>query len=155
MANHCENVLCVRGECDELLRFDRLFRAGKEAIAQNYHLNNLYPTPELSICDIADWRKRYWGAKGNFYEYTFQVVWVSGDQTEVRFRFDTPWNPPEAWVQYVSGQFPALRFVLAYREEGNGISGDAAYSAGENTYDTGLSAEEIEAWFDEKSLEDM
>gem|GEM_PF-3926571 len=63
MANHCENVLRVYGNHDDLVRFDCKFRAWKEDIDENYHFDNLYPTPSLPICETVEWRKSHWSVK--------------------------------------------------------------------------------------------
>ena len=51
MANMCENVLRVRGDNQDIVRFDEKFRGGKEMRDENYSFENLYPVPELSISE--------------------------------------------------------------------------------------------------------
>lgn len=154
MANYCENVLRVCGNHADLMRFDCRFRAGKENKDENYHFDNLYPTPSLSICETAEWRKSHWSVKGNFYEETFarNIIW--DNDMETYYYFDTPWTPPEALILYVSEEFTALEFSLIYNDDGNGIGGVSVYRDGELISEDDLTLDERKYWFgDEETLE--
>ena len=154
MANQCENVLSVNGDYAELLRFDSKFRGGKENLEENYHFDNLYPTPELSVSDACDWRKEHWGIKGNFYEPTLKRDVVNPKFKEVNYYFTTPNTGPERLIEKVSGDFPKLLFVLAYRELGNDIRQIQSYEAGKLTSDEQLSYQDMLYWFgDDEGIE--
>ena len=149
MANHCENVLRISGKHSEIVRFDEMFRAGKEDMDYNYHFDNLYPTPELSICETADWRKAHWGVKGNFYEDSFAHDTIGANDLETYYYFDTPWVGPEALIEYVSATFPELLFMLVYSEDGNDVGGICTYSNGSITSEELLSNDDRKYWFGE------
>ena len=147
MANHCENVLHVTGDHADLLRFDRAFRANKEDLDENYHFDNLYPTPKLPICDMADWRKKHWGVKGNFYEDSFEHDCIMNGVMETCYYFETPWVAPALLVEAVSKKFPALTFLLVFREDGNRLGGMKAYSDGALISDEELNDADRAYWF--------
>ncbi len=149
MANQCENVLLVSGGYADLLKFDTKFRGGKENLDENYHFDNLYPTPDLSISDACDWRKEHWGVKGNFYEPTLKRDIVDIRFSDLNFYFTTPNTGPERLIKKVSQDFPTLVFTLAYRELGNDIRQVQSYVAGELISDERLSYEDMMYWFGE------
>lgn len=150
MANHCENVLRICGNHADIIRFDCKFRGGKE---KKYHFENLYPTPSLSICETAEWRKAHWSVTGNFYEETFDRDTIRDNDVETYYYFDTPCVPPEALIQHVSEEFTALDFMLVYSEYGNGIGGIGVYRGGERIFEDDLTLGERKCWFgDEKTL---
>lgn len=154
MANQCENVLTVSGAYKELLEFDNKFRGGKENIEENYHFDNLYPTPQLSLSDVCDWRKEHWGVKGNFYEPTLKRDKVNPEYKEVNYYFTTPNTGPERLIEKVSQDFPNLTFVLAYRELGNDVRQIQNYEAGMLILDERLSYEDMQYWFgDDEGIE--
>lgn len=154
MANHCENVLRVYGNHDDLVRFDCKFRAWKEDIDENYHFDNLYPTPSLPICETAEWRKSHWSVKGNFYEETFDRDTIRDNDMETYYYFDTPCVPPEALIRHISVEFTALDFTLVYSECGNGMGGISVYRGGELISEEDLTPDEIKYWFgNEEALE--
>lgn len=146
MANICENVLRVSGAYEDILCFDKKFCGGRD---KNYHFDNLYPTPELSISDMCDWCKKNWGVKGNFYEDSFAKDSIRKGDMEVFYYFDTPWTGPELLIQYVSGNFKVLEFLLIFSETGNGIGKIQKYQKGELVSDENLSDEERTYWFGE------
>lgn len=151
MANHCENVMRVSGNAEELLKFDIQFRGDND---ESYHFDNLYPTPKgLNICDVCDWRKKHWSVKGNFYEDSFDCDKVHGDMTEAYYYFDTPWVGPEKLMQYISKKYKGLEFMLVFSELGNGVRGLCVYSGGNIISEEKLSDADIEYWFgvDEKA----
>lgn len=146
MANHCENVLRVCGSHSDLIRFDSKFRADKENKEENYHFDNLYPTPRLPICETAEWRKTHWGVKGNFYENSFYRDMIWYDDMEAYYYFDTPNVGPELLIQHISEDFPDLEFMLVYNEDGNGIGGINVYKNG-GIMSEELNSEDKTYWF--------
>ncbi len=149
MANMCENVLIVKGNFADLLHFDETFRGGRENIEENYHFDNLYPSPPLSISDSCDWCKKHWGVKGNFYECTFTRDKVNPKFNDVNYYFDTPNVGPTLLIEKVSKDFPNLAFTLAYRELGNDIRQIQHYEAGQLVSDERMSYEDMVYWFGE------
>lgn len=150
MANRCENVLRVSGNYRDLMRFDSKFRAGKENREKNYHFDHLYPTPNLPICETAQWRQAHWGVKGNFYEETFARDIIRDGDIEIYYYFETPSIGPELLIQRVSKDFPDMEFMLVYREDGNDIGGINVYRDGNGIMEYGLTAEEKKYWFGEE-----
>ncbi|OQB11870.1 MAG: hypothetical protein BWY15_02375 [Firmicutes bacterium ADurb.Bin193] len=152
MANLCENVLRVSGYHDDLVRFGEAFRAGKEDREEYYHFDNLYPTPELSICDRVDWRKEHWGINGNFYEESFLRDVICEGDMEVYYYFDTPWVAPERLIEFVSKNYPELNFLLIFYIDGSG--GINEYSGGDLISEEHLSYDDRKYWFgDDEILE--
>jgi len=60
-----------------------------------------------------DWHNNNWGTKWNAYD--------QGEVEEIdegiRYRFDTAWCPPDAWIVTTSEQFPKLTFTNKWIEE--------------------------------------
>jgi len=91
-------------------------------------MNNLYPMPrELegtkSPSDEPnwyDWRVEHWGTK-----WDVQGDLVYDDEEYLEYCFESAWSPPTPFLEKVSKDFPLLRFVLKYEEEGIGFIGRA------------------------------
>lgn len=155
MANRCENVLRVSGNYDELLKFDTQFRGNKYNSDEDYHFDNLYPTPkELVYSEIADWRKEHWSVKGNFYEDSFSCDKLCKGETEIYYYFETPWVGPEKLAEHISKEYKNLEFMLVFSETGNDVSGLYVYSGGDLVSEESLSDDDIKYWFgDDEKIE--
>jgi len=142
MPNHCENVLfvsCKEKDKDELLRF-REFAKGEcpwkekdeEPIKEEFCCNKFVPVPKKVIrqgFDKAgyDWCVANWGTKWGAYDIQ---VFVS--PFILKYMFSTAWGPfSEDFMIKMSKKFPALEFVLMYREPGVGFSGSMFVKTGE------------------------
>lgn len=153
MANMCENVLRVRGDNQDIVRFDEKFRGGKEMRDENYSFENLYPVPELSISEKCEWCREHWSVKGNFYEESFAKDTLRDDEMETYYYFDTAWRGPELLIEHVSKEFTELEFMLVSSEPGNNIGCLKVYLAGDIKAEEELGDEDIAYWFgaDEES----
>jgi hypothetical protein len=93
------------------------------------------------------WNVRNWGTKwdvavsdGDEYPDTEIVsedsgiaVLEHGTITELSYKFNTAWSPPEPIVSHLSEQYPKVSFTLEYQEE-QGWGGQFTYINGEITY---------------------
>jgi len=79
---------------------------------------------EMGADDPLDWCIRHWGCKWNADTY-------EGDWDGPAIHFDTPWNPPQGFVQALSQRFPDYRFEICYVEPGVCLNGRAVYHQGE------------------------
>ena len=82
-------------------------------------------TARYGTADWYDWALRHWGCKWD----TDAEVTISPEQ--VVLHFDTPWGPPEAFLDYLSAALdPRTRIELAYSEGGVGYWGRTVWQAG-------------------------
>ncbi|MCA9938204.1 MAG: hypothetical protein KC418_06155 [Anaerolineales bacterium] len=56
---------------------------------------------------------------------------IEETETVLKYEFASAWEPPVAWLEAVSSQFPTLRFVLSYEESGVGFTGVVEAQNGE------------------------
>ena len=148
MANRCENVLRVSGNYNGLSKFDAQFRGNKYNSDEDYHFDNLYPTPrELVYSGAADWRREHWGVKGSFYEDSFACDKLCEGETEIYYYFETQWVGPKKLIEHISKEYKNLEFMLVCSEPGNGISDLCIYSGGYLVSEERLSEDDIKYWF--------
>ena len=96
--------------------------------ASSLCMNNLYPMPKelentKSPSDKPnwyDWRIENWGTK-----WDVEGCLEHYDEEYLEYTFESAWSPPTAFLEKVSKDFPLLRFVLKYEEEGVGFIGRA------------------------------
>ena len=131
MPNWCYNDMCVVGEEHEIKKFMKdfqtspqkvidLYKADGEKVPSGFLLANLYPREPINVEHWGAWCREHWGTKwdiksgsvdSNYYNGCFNIT------------FSTAWNPPIGWLEYVSKQYPNLKFVIDYNEPGNLIKG--------------------------------
>lgn len=148
MPNWCNNTLQVYGPAREVARFkkqavgfDPWMTAKQRVSTKPCQLNfySLVPIPKKVLkapCDETtyNWKIENWGCKWGaslggdpadvqcmFAEGTTNILWDP---------FDTPWNPPLAFIENVSKKWPTLLFLLDYNEPGNAFKGIAQAKAG-------------------------
>jgi hypothetical protein len=63
-----------------------------------------------------DWSLKFWGVKWNS-GHCYEVEEI---EDGLRFRFDTAWSPPAQWIYTTAQQFPSLKFVDHWINEGGG-----------------------------------
>ncbi len=140
MPNWCENTLTIKGPDKTIKKFIKIAKARGTALS----LNKFFPMPKelentrapaldntkhqraqnkrlrgkYGYDNWYDWRCHNWGIK---WDVTAQLV----EQTNGRasYLFDSPWAPPEAWLDTVAKKYPDLRFTLKYSEPGMGFRG--------------------------------
>lgn len=91
-------------------------------------MNSLYPMPkELEGTKAPsdnpnwyDWRVEHWGTK-----WDIDGCLNYDDEDYLEYSFESAWSPPVAFLEKVSKDFPLLRFILKYEEEGCGFLGRA------------------------------
>jgi len=81
--------------------------------------------------DWHGWRIHHVGTKGNLDEHTAVEC---QEPSFVRYRFDTAWSPPLAWLKAVARTFPALSFELRYEEGGCDFTGRLCIENGDETH---------------------
>ena len=128
MPNWCFNSLTVSGSRDDLLVFAEQAR-GTSLAAEGelpLSLHALVPAPDLgNDAKGYEWRRKTWGTKRDLDGVDFHDC-----EMFLCYRFATAWSPPRNWLGLVSGQFPDLRFELAYAEPGEIIAGELVCEEG-------------------------
>lgn len=66
------------------------------------------------------WESENWGCKWGASE---AALWSSED-TALHYGFDTPWGPPEPFIEKISKDWPELHFELHYEEPGMNFKGE-------------------------------
>lgn len=113
-----------------------LIRKKKEEILKRGprpSFNALYPVPKFIISQGYDrlgynWCNKNWGVKSDIY---YMDIGIREEDDFIEYYFDTPWNPPEKWVENVSKMFPQLIFEIIYQEDGMCFCGRTVYEKGE------------------------
>jgi len=65
-----------------------------------------------------DWKMMNWGVK---WDTEAQLIEKHSDL--LVYEFDTPWGPPDKWLQKTSLLYPDLSFTLEYEEPGMAFAG--------------------------------
>lgn len=67
-----------------------------------------------------NWQVKNWGTK-----WDIEAELVSGEpeNNELVYVFNSAWSPPIEWLKKVSKDYPDLKFLLDYEEEGMGFKG--------------------------------
>ena len=139
MPNWCDNKLVISTwsateKADEARKQIEEFRDKAKLIeedgteASSLCMNNLYPMPKELEGTKAfgdepnwyDWRVEHWGTK-----WDIDGCLEYDDEEYLEYCFDSAWAPPTAFLEKVSKDFPLLKFVLKYEEEGVGFIGRA------------------------------
>ncbi len=68
-----------------------------------------------------DWKIQHWGTK---WDVEAELV-EEGDDGYLEYQFDSAWSPPVTWLEHVSQEYPTLRFLLKYEEDGCAFMGRA------------------------------
>lgn len=136
MPNWCSNVLRIKGDPEELKKFDKKFKGFPSETAgehrptlRKYCFNALYPLPKREANNWYDWCIEHWGTKWDVYGEVDKTD--TAVETELEYFFETAWAPPEKWLEYVSHLFPMLDFELTYWEPGCNFAGRMQYVDGE------------------------
>ena len=112
------------------------------------------------------WRCQNWGCKWDAsfdepfialgthdadVELTVSTLGGTVTPTVVIYRFNTPWGPPNEFLEKASDLFPDLEFVLRYAEPGMGFAGEVKCVSGLTLLDEELEVDEVlapeEMWF--------
>lgn len=147
MPNWCFNRLVVRGPAPEVRDFreraravplaqrdyDELARrlsdgAGETSeSALSFHA--IVPQPEgvAGSRREGDWNMINWGVRGEDPDADVDAV----GEDWVEYRMDTPWGPPDEFVEQAAELYPLLSFTLHYMEQGNDAYGTSGWSGGE------------------------
>jgi hypothetical protein len=105
MPNWCRNTFEVNGTTEAVTAFLDKF------IAEGFAAH--FPPPEDYKQDTAEcfgWCSDNWGCKWTP-DSEFIAVTERADGY-ARMQFDTPWGPPNRWLERIGGQLPDLRFRL-------------------------------------------
>ena len=131
MPNWCSNYLVISTNTevdrDKARKQIKEFK-DKVKLIESEFMNNLYPMPKeledtKSPSDKPnwyDWRCNNWGTK-----WDVDACLEYDEEDVLEYSFDSAWAPPTAFLEKVSKDFPLLKFVLKYEEEGVGFIGRA------------------------------
>ena len=122
MPNWCMNRLVVSGnEVKEFVSHSRI-----DGGSGDFSFSALVPEPEYeNDQQWYDWRNTNWGVK---WDCDGARVEYNGDSATISF--DTPWNPPFAWLRKVSGMYPGLTFQNFAGEPGMNYHEEVIYRNG-------------------------
>lgn len=128
MADMGENELQIFGDRAELRRFRDRADARLAPPPEHDPYNGSHPTL-LSFHRLlpvpADVAARDYGAPGGGYEWQkahWGVKWgasgacLSEEADSLSYSFETAWSAPNAWLQTVSADYPALMFLLLFSQ---------------------------------------
>lgn len=135
MPNWCENELTVLGgDPHELLDFSTKLWSSLDEDGHFHLLEKFVPMPEKYVDTVSgsasievradddlnwyDWCVANWSCKWPDSETSAQF-----GEDQITLRFLTPWAPPQQGITLIVKQFPTLRFVCRWSEEG-GESGE-------------------------------
>lgn len=138
MPNWCRNMLCIIGPDDVVREFKQRAvgfspwdepRPEDKPNPLNFH--SLFPVP-ANILRAGyspagyDWQSHNWGCK-----WCACRVTVNEEKPgQIRYSFDTPWQPPIDFLRFVSKRFPLIRFELTYHTEMEEFHGSAFITNG-------------------------
>jgi hypothetical protein len=151
MPNWCQNTLTITGPEAMIKKFmadaqDKQKR--QDHTPTELSLEKLYPTPsqnelnnmqsvkpkdpllaalfQSKPVDWYSWRVTNWGTKWDV------EAWVEkSEPRKVVYGFDSAWSPPIDALTHISEDYPDLKFVLSYREDGMGFRGKATIKDGD------------------------
>lgn len=136
MPNWCENILVVEGPEAEIEAFKEKAAASPAEdtaldAAEVLKLENFIPIPvEVAAAEYGDgqydWEIEHWGCKWG----ASNSAITTESENRLAYVFQTPWEPPLAFMLRVSRACPSMRMVLAYNEPGCGFQGIAKAAAG-------------------------
>jgi len=114
MPNWCSNTIEIKGDKESIDEFKKFLDEGNGKDWFNFFL----PTPpELKEDGWYEWNVQNWGCKWNCDAQNWSL---SEDGTSILFSFDSPWAPPIALYEYISGVYD---INASYLEEGMGFVG--------------------------------
>ena len=134
MPNWCDNRLVISTwsateKEDEARKQIKEFLCKAEVVEENgevvnaLSMNNLYPMPkELQDTEVIS-------GEPNWYDWRVEQL-IYDDEEYLEYSFSSAWSPPTAFIEKISKDFPLLRFVLKYEEEGCGFLGRAIANDG-------------------------
>jgi Ferredoxin-like domain in Api92-like protein len=152
--NWTYNRLTVEGEPDDVEAFF-------QAVLRENHGNNgdrsvlsferHLPTPAELLEDPDErqpgcfpgwhtWRTQHWGTK-------WDAMWpdvIERRVGSITYSFATAWGPPDAWLQFVSGEHVKLTFRHEFCEEMRHFAGRAEWHAGSLIAQERLDPDEVE-----------
>ena len=136
MPNWCNNTLVVRGEKEDMAKFNKVIEKKRNSDKKLEDILKAFiPIPKDIKDDWYNWCIENWGTKWDILCYDDRV---EEDYTE--FSFDRAWGPPIAWLEIVAKKYPKLKFSLKYDEPGMCFMGCAKGSNGK------IETETIEYW---------
>lgn len=69
-----------------------------------------------------DWQIKHWGTK---WDIEAELVDDEAENGYLTYSFNSAWSPPVEWLEHVSREYPTIRFLLKYEEDGAGFMGRA------------------------------
>lgn len=135
MPNHCENVLSIVGDKEEVSRFVKQANGPvpnypptfegdvvEEDRSKVLSFHQLIPIPDevmakpygkMGVYGGYEAEKNLWGVKWGAYDE------VLDDHSDgiAKYKFTTAWSTPKFFLTKVSKQFPSLTFFLSFKEE--------------------------------------
>jgi hypothetical protein len=109
MPNWCSNTIEIKDDKESIAKFKKFL---DEVDGKNW-FDYFLPTPtELKEDGWYEWNVQNWGCKWNC---DAQDWTLDEDGTTISFWFDSPWAPPIALYEYISGTYD---IKASYLEEG-------------------------------------
>lgn len=130
MPNWCENTLtvsCAHENKSILAKFKK--RARNDGDNMDLSMDNFIPLPDHLRKNGGwyQWCIDNWGTKWDVTD----VKLISKTKTELVYKFDTAWSPPQEFIDKVVAMYPKLSFQLEFVETGVGFCGTYYGSEGE------------------------
>jgi len=83
---------------------------------------------ENQISSGYDWEVANWGCKWGASQV--QIMYDGTNGEPLVYAFETPWGPPEAFLDRVAEMYPELEFHIEFKEEGMCFEGSSTYVGG-------------------------
>ena len=141
MPNWCDNDLVVRGDAEEIKRFEYEARGEDTCLS----LEALVPPPdcpayrdEPNQADVTSdpnwwytWNVNNWGTKWDLCDPDLTETEIGEKKGKLVYSFDTAWAPPMEAVLTFSKNYPTLKFTLKFYECAMEYKGTLVAKAGE------------------------
>jgi hypothetical protein len=107
MPNWITNILCLSGNSDDI----------NLIVGTEFSFANLIPVPKEGV--DRDWFLENWGTKWN----ASNIKIIKPKKNKIIIRFNTPWGPPNKWLEFIYDNMPNVNFKLVYADEDFPTSG--------------------------------
>ena len=144
MTNWCYNEINIVGSDEEIDRFSYAVKG-----IDPFAFSALYPTPSSFKDDWYNWRIETWGTKWDPDVVDYYVT--DGRLTIICY---TACDPPLAFLENASSDFPELRFEISYHEPDTRIAGYAEFEKGCEVHRYDCKDEEVSAILSEHGYEE-
>jgi len=146
MPEWCSNTLLVTGDEKQLEKFKKIGNHTGDDIPENEKTHllmaNFFPElcydkiPEISketdnklenMSDENKWKIENWGRK---WDIIVEDFGFKDEKNKIQYQFQSPWSPPNKFIEEVSKDFPNLKFILTYEGEISEYGGKIIFTKG-------------------------